>query len=162
MDQELTLAADDVLIRLENAQGGFVAYAINGQAFSERARESFEVIREGLPKVLRPIVDGALFALRHGPLQKMGREAGIDVAPFLKAGDKDAAAVAVAALLTIRNARKLQSESGAIEPIDVTHGDLVTAYQGVFRRVPEFDQLAAGHDGTGEPTAIEAPTGALG
>lgn len=151
----------EVIIRLESEEG-MVAYAIDTDIASAKAGDGYVSIRESLPRIIRPAIDGFLFALRHGILQRLLKDAGLP-GPC-KDCDKDRATVESATRLFMHKFVQFgHDQEGHVVPIDLSRKDLSEAYQGFIRRAPEYDGVLAGPDTEADSTAqkyIEAaPTG---
>lgn len=156
------LADNEVVVRLES-HGVMRSYAINYDVMGGKWREVYPLMIEMLPRILRPIIEGAMFAIRHGPIQKLAKKQGIDPDLYLKRPgvNHDAAAAELLAVLSFRQVRAEQvAADGSFQnPVDIMQQDIVDAYEGVFRRVESYDRIPHTEP---EPALIEPPEGALG
>lgn len=141
----------EVIVRIETAEG-MKGYIIDGDAFGASVGAFYKDNINNLHPMLQPIVKGFIFALRHGPLQKLMREEGMP--PLCKeCPDKDAQAIGALAGMFAHSAHKAQAQltkpGEPIVPIDMMQRDLVDASANMIRRAPQFDGPL--------PTAIEEP-----
>lgn len=143
----------EVIVRMETSRG-FQSYAVNYETFAARIADAWPSVAASIPALFRPLVEGFLFALRHGPLQRTAKEQGVNADDFLKESaydrehgikrDKDAGAMALMAYLIFHRARKVMfTEDGRVEPLDMRQRDLADAYEGIIKRTPQYDALPA-------------------
>lgn len=133
----------EILVRWQ-AGGAWRSYAVDYEVMGQRIGDAYADVAGIIPRIFRPILEGALFALRHGPLQKFARDMKLDTDPYLKVeGDKDALTIRLLYVLIMRAARGKQFpvDSDNPIPLDVGQGDLVDAYRGVVRRVEQYDGI---------------------
>lgn len=139
--QESGVGKEEIVVRLENGQGGFNAYALNMDRLADSLGESYPAYMEIMPGILRPAIDGLIFALRHGILQRLLKDR--HMPPMDKnAPDKNAEAVTLLMRVLYGSVlEKSRTAEGEPIPVDVTADDIKVAYGGLFRRVPHYDAL---------------------
>ena len=137
----------EVVMRFETSNG-FVSYAVDYEVFAQRVEDVWPVFREMVPPLFRPLLDGFLFSLRHGPIQRTAKENGLDANEYVKkpGRDKDAGAMRLLAYILFKRTRQEMLTPEGLLPLDVRQKDLADAYNGIIRRVPAYDALPSTDD----------------
>lgn len=158
-DKELvSLGADEIVIRLQDGQGVMRAFAVSSSVMADRLRWAYPQVSPFLPPMIRTLVDGFFFGLRHGPMQKILKAKGIEWAFDKTYPNKDAEALAAIFRVLIYDVQQMNEKEfgNKFAPIDLTQKDIADVYKGSIRRVPEYDGMAL--DASMEsPEAIPEP-----
>lgn len=158
-EQEVAqLGENEVVIRFQDGQGIMRAFIMDGDVVADRARAVYPDLTTLFPPMIRTLIDGFFFGLRHGPLQKLLKAKGIDGAFDKTFPHKDAEALAAIFKLMVKDIQQKNEEmyGNRYAPVDLTQQDIATVYRGAVRRAPEFDGMAL--DAGMEPTkAIPEP-----
>jgi hypothetical protein len=143
----------EIIMRVETSEG-FKSYAVDEDMLQVRAVDTYKTVMEVLPDIIRVPESGLMFALRHGPIQKLLRNAGLE--PMCKdCPDKDSTAVGALVRLFIASAHRAEADAGTTT-LDMMQSDLRTDMAGFIRRVPEYDDLPSVFPRSTE-AQIEAP-----
>lgn len=127
----------EVIVRLET-KDGFKSYAIDTDIMQVRGAAVYKQILDVLPDMIKMPLNAAMFALRHGPIQKLLRERNLK--EMCKDCDKDAEAVKALFRIYFDAVGKAQQEAGTTT-LDMMQSDLFSNNEGLVRRAPEYDAL---------------------
>lgn len=145
----------EIIARFE-VNGVMRAVAMDEREFSASSVENYHSLVKLVPPLIRPAIDAFLFAMRHGPIQKLLRDR--KLAPMCKdCPDKDGQAIDAFVRLYFASIVEAATdkETGQLLPVDIRSKDLALAYNGLFRRVPELDGPVPNEIADDSPTQIE-------
>ena len=127
----------EMIVRLET-KDGFKSYAVNTDIMQVRGAVVYKQILDVLPDMIRMPLNAAMFALRHGPIQKLLREKNLP--EMCKDCDKDAEAIKALFRIYFSAVETAQHEAGTTT-LDMMQSDLFSNNEGLIRRAPEYDAL---------------------
>lgn len=155
VNESPNLQPQEIVVRLENNDGVMTAFALDTVVCADRVGSVFPDFMAMLPKVLTPAVDAFMFAIRHGILQKLAKDRGLQIGRVNSNAEAAKLLMQVIYHTALKDSR--DPETGEPLMVDMTQGEFSNMYKGIFRRLPQYDALA----GPGASAkAIESPVDA--